>query len=549
MPSLRLENFALLAVCCCVLSAFPLLFDRTLTTHETVHCQNVREMRADGDLIIPHYGGRPWLERPPLPFWLTIPLVEAVGDQPVTYRLASALVGLGCVLLVGWVASVWYGRSVGLLSGIAMATLRLFFHYALGPEAEIFLCASVLSATALFVHLEFRLRPTPNSEPWLIGRRPWALLAFFAVLGLTNLVKGLFFGDAFVILPAAVFLLWGKKPLSLVRRYVWLPGWLVFVVFGGAWAVAAYLRHPDVVDLWLSDYRGRLDQGFMREPAYYYLMNLPWAIFPWTLLAFVGLAWTWRQALTQGRTPERFLWCWALVPLVFLSLPNGKHQHYLLPALAPWAILGAVGAVRLWRYLTESWRLAATPRNAWIAASALFVMAAAFSWAVEASPRLRHDRYTADRAFVREVKGAVPQGQTLLVLDDWGPLDASWLLFHLDGRAQLLHNVTFLLDERLGRDREVFVVARRHRARALAAFGRCERLFESACSRGEPPGEPPTDMRLGLYRLRLEVPRHRGAVYVSPMQATGRAPGPWLTPPELERNHSPEPPTLSIGGR
>src|SRR5262249_61538522 len=74
MPSLRFRDLALLAACCAVLSAFPLLFDRTLSTHETVHCQNVREMRADGDWVIPHYGGRPWLERPPLPFWLTLPL-------------------------------------------------------------------------------------------------------------------------------------------------------------------------------------------------------------------------------------------------------------------------------------------------------------------------------------------------------------------------------------------------------------------------------------------------------------------------------------------
>jgi 4-amino-4-deoxy-L-arabinose transferase-like glycosyltransferase len=532
MPSLRLRDLALLAACCAVLSAFPLLINRTLTTHEAVHCQNVREMRADGDWVIPHYGGRPWLERPPLPFWLTIPLTQFLGDHAVTFRLASALVGLGCVLLVGWVASLWYGRAVGLLSGVALATLRQFCHYAAGPEAEIFLCGMVTACVAVFVYLEFRLRPA-EGERLLVGQRPWALLAFFALLGLTNLVKGLFFGDAFVLLPAAAFLLWGERPLAMVRRYVWLPGWLVFVVLGGAWATAAYFRQRDVVDLWFSDYGGRLNQGFMREPAYYYLLHLPWALFPWTALAFGGLAMTWRQALTQGRTPERFLWCWALLPLVFLSIPQGKHQHYLLPAIAPWAILGALAAVRLWRRVCDRWQTASTPRGAWIAAASLFALLAAVSWGLHVQPRLLHDRYAADRDFVRDVKDRVPAEATLLVLDDWGPLDASWLLFYLDGRARLLHNVTFLRIERLAGPadgREVYVVARRRHASGLATLGRSDRLFESEHSRGEP--KDTTDYRLGLYRLRLTAPPYTGEVRISPMQATGRAPSPWLWPPE-----------------
>lgn len=546
MPSsLRLRDVALLGACCAVLAAFPLLLDRTLTTHETVHCQNVREMRTDGDWLIPHYGGRPWLERPPLPFWLTIPFIQAFGDHPVSYRLVSALVGLGCVLLVAAMASVWYGRAVGLLSGLALATLRQFFHYSVGPEAEIFLCGMVTLSTALFVSLEFRLRPAPANEPWLLGRRPWLLLAFFVALGLTNLVKGLFFGDAFVLVPAAVFLLWGEKPLSFVRRYVWLPGWLAFVVVGGAWAVTAYVQQPGIVDLWRSDYGDRLNQGYMREPTFYYLMHLPWAIFPWTLLAFAGMAFTWRQALTQGRTPERFLWCWAILPVVFLSIPQGKHQHYLLACLAPWAVLAALGTARLWGKFAAG----ARPKAAWIAAASAFVLLLFVTWTLHALPRFWHgDRYAADRAFVERVKQTVGPGQTLLVLDDWGPLDASWLLFYLDGRARLLHNATFLLDDRI-EAREVFVVARRYRAASLPTFGPCEQLFESNGSRGEPTPEH----RLGLYHLRREVPRATisSPVYVSPMQATGRTPGPWLSCSGAsgQRNQSPGSAGFSEAGR
>src|SRR5262249_28771566 len=139
------------------------------------------------------------------------------------YRLAPLLMGLAGALLVAWMASVWYGRNVGLLSGLILATMQEYTHYAAGPEADMFLCTVVTAAIALFVHLQFRCRPVESSLDSLsplplsrgergeqvafLGRRPWAVLFFFMVLGATNLTKGLFFGTVFALLPIACFLL------------------------------------------------------------------------------------------------------------------------------------------------------------------------------------------------------------------------------------------------------------------------------------------------------------------------------------------------------
>ena len=50
------------------------------------------------------------------------------------------------------------------------------------------------------------------------------------------------------------------------------------------------------------------------------------------------------------------------------------------------------------------------------------------------------------------VRGLVEHaaGQRLLVMDDDAPLNASWLLFYLDGRGRLLHNITFLRADDIG---------------------------------------------------------------------------------------------------
>ena len=51
------------------------------------------------------------------------------------------------------------------------------------------------------------------------------------------------------------------------------------------------------------------------------------------------------------RAAERFLWCWAWVGLIVLSLPARKHHHYLVPIVTPWAILGALGLLPVGRLL------------------------------------------------------------------------------------------------------------------------------------------------------------------------------------------------------
>src|SRR5262249_13821488 len=142
-----------------------------------------------------------------------------------------------------------------------------------------------------------------------------------------------------------------------IKRYFSFWGWLAFLISATAWPLAAYLRYPDIVELWKSDYVGRLNQGYMREAWYYYFHVLPAILAPWTVAAFVGLVLTARGALS-GSTGNRFVWCWAWLPLLFFSIPQGKHHHYLLHIVPAWAILGAIGCRSAWQWASQlpNWR-------------------------------------------------------------------------------------------------------------------------------------------------------------------------------------------------
>jgi 4-amino-4-deoxy-L-arabinose transferase-like glycosyltransferase len=533
-------------------------------------------MWLDGDWIVPHYAGRPWLERPPLLFWATLPLLQMFGDSQIAYRLPLLLSTLASVLIVGALAARFYGRLMGLIAALLFVTMQEVVYFAAMPQCDMLLSTVITAGLALFAYLELgppRQTQAHEATTWgVFGRRSWAFLGFFAICGLTNHVKGLFFGDIFIGLPVLAYLVLGERPWAHVRRYLWVPGILVFLLIGGAWALAAYLRHPDILALWHHDYLGRVNQGYMREPWWYYLAHLPWVIFPWSIAAIMGMVLSAKQAVGQGRTFERFLWLWAIVPVMFFSIPQGKHHHYLLPVLPAWAILAALGVerVRLWfhelDWLKSPWPVlfvVAVPGQLILArfnveladpewlftavmlawpmlvlglwminrvreplpvSIAVFVMLIPIYWVAHVAPDFLRNRYAADTDFVKEIERRFPNGEAIYVLGDIGPLDASWMLYYLPKNAKHLHTSSFVrtVDPLVD---DIYVIARKAKAGELKPFGDTRLLFESRKSRDE--GGP--EHRFGFYRLRIfpELVRKPGEkIYVSPMQATGRAEGP-----------------------
>ena len=340
--------------------------------HEARLPQTSREMLATHRWLLPHSGIRPWLERPPLPHWVCILAMKVAGhtDAVWVFRMPSAVVGTATVLVSVYLAGRWFGRSTGVVTGFVLTTSLEFFQYASLAEDDIYLTLLVAFCVALFAGVELG-EGLADPRASFVGNRPWRLWAFFAVLGLTNLTKGLLLGLIVVAPTVGTFLLWtgvARRRWRLMRRYVWLWGWLLMLVIGGAWPWWAYHRYPDVLANWKYDYFGRLGGSYdaITEPAWYYPFALLGEVAPWTPLVLLGLWVTSADARRVEADPRsaaawRLVWCWAIVPILVLSIPAGKHHHYLVPLLIPWAMLGARGVLELRRFFRPRAGSSASP--------------------------------------------------------------------------------------------------------------------------------------------------------------------------------------------
>ena len=83
-----------------------------LSYHEAFVAQGAREMLDSGAWGYPTIGGLPWLEKPPMPWWLVAALGRCVGgvDETVA-RLPSAMAAMLLVLGVAVAATRITGRA------------------------------------------------------------------------------------------------------------------------------------------------------------------------------------------------------------------------------------------------------------------------------------------------------------------------------------------------------------------------------------------------------------------------------------------------------
>ena len=290
-----------------------------------------KQMVEQGQWLYPHRGDELYSDKPPLFMWSQAAGYLLTGSWRVAFLLPSLLASLGTVLLLYDITRRLRGHRIAMLATTALLfTLQFTFQ---AKKAQI--DPSVVFWITLSVY--GLLRHTLLGPDWR-----WYALAWFAA-GVGTITKGVGVLALLMLLPyafgrwrswngLAVFpggwRWWIGPPMFLLALSIWLLPMLIGVLGSDSPELRAY-AHDILFRQTAKRYAESWDH---HQPAWYYLgvmasMWLPLLLaLPWAAPNLLR-----RMRRGDARTLLPLLWVGMIV--LFFSLPNGKRDVYILPAL------------------------------------------------------------------------------------------------------------------------------------------------------------------------------------------------------------------------
>ena len=308
-------------------------------------------MSQQADRTLPRLAGTPFLEKPPLSYWMSAAAIESCGDYPGCARLPNILYAAVTALALGALAYTMSGAVAAFLSAMFAASALILFRVEvwLAPDAGLLAGCSL---SLLGAYLGFTSSPGRRKLIGYTIMHAGAALAFMMKSAPGWLAPGL---------ALLTIILWERRWTEL-RRWELYAGLLLQAAIITPW-VYAVSRSPQGSDALLAFFWHNIVGRFTKiaAPAQLdyttghpnwagkYFIELPVYLFPWTLVAVAALARAWRRVRAPGAdgTPWRFAIAAALPLLLVLSLSATARDIYSAPALLGLCLLMGLWAAEV----------------------------------------------------------------------------------------------------------------------------------------------------------------------------------------------------------
>jgi 4-amino-4-deoxy-L-arabinose transferase-like glycosyltransferase len=269
---------------------------------DSTHAQAVQSMAATGNWVTLHVDGIRYLEKPPLPYWLSAISLRIFGANTFAIHLPLALAVLALALLgYQWARRAFDPRTALYTGLFTLTSVGVFlFTRIFIPEVllSLFLCTALYAA----------LRALDDNSP----RHAYA---FWILMALAVLAKGLV---AIVFLLATVFIYaFLVKQRNRLGRLKLFRGFLLFLLIAAPWHILAGLRNTGGANghgfFWfyfinehvLRFLGRRIPRDYNKLPAaLYWTQHIIW-LFPWSLFAPAALWVGYRKRLEQQSAREQ----------------------------------------------------------------------------------------------------------------------------------------------------------------------------------------------------------------------------------------------------
>ena len=328
----------------CILSP-PSLMDDV----DAVQAQIARNMVQSGDWVTARLDGVPYLEKPPLLYWMIAVSYKVFGVHDWSARIPVAL----SAIALCWVTAafgLWaFGKRAGFYAGLCMSTcIGLFlFTRILLPDAML----TFSIALALWALLRTLDEEERHPKAWA------ALMAASLAIGV--LLKSLI-GIVFPIGAAILYLLITRQLFAARtwKRLSPIRGLLIILLIAAPWHILGTIRNPPYFSFTMKSLPGEY-HGFwwfffineqllrflnLRYPRDYdtvprslfWLFNLIW-LFPWSVYLPAAFKLNYQPVDRAGRTRLMAL-CWIGFVMVFFTFST-TQEYYSMPIYPAMALL------------------------------------------------------------------------------------------------------------------------------------------------------------------------------------------------------------------
>lgn len=340
-----------------------------------------RQMLESGQWLFPHRGMELYSDKPPMLMWTEAFWMWLTGGWRGAFLLTSLCSGLGTLAVVWHVGRRLWTPRIGLYAAaIVLMTMQfvgVIRHAQIDPLNLFWI---TLGNAGILLHCL-------KGPDW---RMYW--LGCFAA-GLGVITKGVGVIALLMLLPYVAMRMrrWPGVTLTRGDGWRWAGGALAFLLAISLWLapmlVTAYgMRTPEylayVHDILFRQTAERYANSWAHEekPWFFLLVILRTWIPTWLLAALIVPRW--REA---WRLREPRVWMplvWFLLVLVFFSIPRGKREIYLLPALPMVALAMApyVGELLKTRWLPKV--------SFWVTMACAVVFGGAGLWAWKTAPKI-----------------------------------------------------------------------------------------------------------------------------------------------------------------
>jgi 4-amino-4-deoxy-L-arabinose transferase-like glycosyltransferase len=285
-----------------------------------------REIYSSGDFIHLKIRGEPYLQKPPLLFWLAAIFFHLFGISIAVFKLPTLLFSFLGIYSTYRLGRLVRDRETGLIAVLVYGTSEALFLYNMDVHTDMLLTSNIIFAIWQLAE-------------YLERRRALNFILGFAGIGLAMISKGMI-GLAVPVFSVGGYLL-TKKDFRILFSLRWLAGIpiLLLILYPtlkglfdqfGTEGLKFYFWSNQVNRLRGQYTHSTTDYSFFLHTLFYVFM--PWSLYAYTAFVMDIRKWI-RDRFNLGNARMAYAYVGLIIMAILISISDQQSPHYLLPVV------------------------------------------------------------------------------------------------------------------------------------------------------------------------------------------------------------------------